>query len=244
MGAVRALLHLAVVGTAAAFAPGHTGRGIHIGSWRAATAVPAQHAGVRGATCALAHSPARRRVLGLVSAFATALVTEPLRSVLAEGDADAIEEYANEKMNYRIEHQADFKKSNKPVKTHLDEIQFKTGGGTEVGITVDPVKIGSISEFGTPKQVAKRVLDTEKGRDGVTSAKVLAYGNDTVDGVAYYTIEYQSSSSRGDKHFISKVTIVDKKLYVLTAVAKKDKFEDDEEALRAAVDSFAVGSPK
>jgi hypothetical protein len=38
MGAVRALLHLAVVGTAAAFAPGHTGRGIHIGSWRAVSA--------------------------------------------------------------------------------------------------------------------------------------------------------------------------------------------------------------
>ena len=36
----------------------------------------------------------------------THTVTEPLRSVLAEGDADAIEEYANEKMNYRIEHQA------------------------------------------------------------------------------------------------------------------------------------------
>jgi hypothetical protein len=40
-------------------------------------------------------------------------------------------------------------------------LQFKKGGGTEVGITVDPVKIESISEFGTPKQVAKRVLDTE-----------------------------------------------------------------------------------
>ena len=37
------------------------------------------------------------------------------------------------------------------------------------------------------------------------TAKVLAYSDTTVDGVAYYTIEYQSSSSRGDKHFISKV---------------------------------------
>jgi len=52
----------------------------------------------------------------------------------------------------------------------------------------------------------------QKGRDGVTSAKVLAYGGDTVEGISYYTIEYQSSSSRGDKHFISKVTIVDKKV--------------------------------
>ena len=52
----------------------------------------------------------------------------------------------------------------------------------------------------------------QKGRDGVTSAQVLAYGGDTVEGISYYTIEYQSSSSRGDKHFISKVTIVDKKV--------------------------------
>ena len=29
-------------------------------------------------------------------------------------------------------------------------------------------------------------------------------------------------------------------LYVLTALAKKDKFEEEEEALRAAVESFAV----
>jgi hypothetical protein len=36
-------------------------------------------------------------------------------------------------------------------------------------------------------------------------------------GKTYYTIEYESSSSRGDKHFICKVAIEDKKLYVLTA---------------------------
>ena len=36
-------------------------------------------------------------------------------------------------MNYSIEHPTAYKKSNKPVKTHLDEIQFKKSGGTEVG---------------------------------------------------------------------------------------------------------------
>lgn len=57
-----------------------------------------------------------------------------------------------------------YKKSNKPVKTHMDEVQFKKSGGTEVGITVDPVKIDSLEQFGTPKQVAKRVLDAEVSR--------------------------------------------------------------------------------
>lgn len=42
--------------------------------------------------------------------------------------------------------------------------------------------------------------------------QILAFGQVNVDDVDYYTIEYQSSSSRGDKHFISKVTIVGKKV--------------------------------
>ena len=145
-------------------------------------------------------------------------------------------------------------------------------------------------------------LKTQRTNRKNATAKVLAYSDTTVDGVAYYTIEYQSSSSRGDKHFISKVpppaliikrgcsetrnslptspatlsrylcwsyslgsqrqwraqltdrtheyfffhfclrqvAIVSKKLYVLTALAKVDKFADEEAALRAAVDSFLV----
>jgi len=151
----------------------------------------------------------------------------------------------------------------------------------------------------------------------VLGNQILAFGDVIMDDVDYYTVEYQSSSSRGDKHFISKVTIVGKKvrastatrlrpsqrlalrapfaprpyapfpptralaagapaayisssfsssralalpptpvpgsldrthsrrqLYVLTALAKKDKFEEEEEALRAAVASFAVTPPE
>jgi hypothetical protein len=39
---------------------------------------------------------------------------------------------------------------------------------------------------------------------------------------------------------LRQVAIVSKKLYVLTALAKVDKFADEEAALRAAVDSFLV----
>ena len=84
--------------------------------------------------------------------------------------------------------------------------------------------------------------NVQKGRDGVTTAKILAFGKEDEDDVSYYTVEYQSTSSRGDKHFISKVTIVGKRLYVLTALAKKDKFDEEEAALRAAVESFAVSA--
>ena len=84
--------------------------------------------------------------------------------------------------------------------------------------------------------------NVQKGRDGVTTAKILAFGKEDEDDVSYYMVEYQSSSSRGDKHFISKVTIVGKRLYVLTALAKKDKFDEEEAALRAAVESFAVSA--
>ena len=66
-----------------------------------------------------------------------------------------------------------------------------------------------------------RAVPASLGADGasllpvyvpVCVCQVLAFGQVTVGDVDYYTIEYQSSSSRGDKHFISKVAIVGKQV--------------------------------
>ncbi len=43
--------------------------------------------------------------------------------------------------------------------------------GTEVGVTVDPVKIDNVAQFGTPKEVGKRVMGVE-----VTSLVVTHFG--------------------------------------------------------------------
>ncbi|EKX55208.1 hypothetical protein GUITHDRAFT_98988 [Guillardia theta CCMP2712] len=147
--------------------------------------------------------------------------------------------YENEKFSFGLSYPSTWKKSTKPVRTHLEEVQFKKGGGTEIGIVVDPVKIESITEFGTAKEVAKRVVGVERAKDGVTSAKLIAASQTEKSGIPYYMIEYESSSSRGDKHFISKAGTLNVLLYL---TAKTSKFLEDEAALRAGAESFEVSA--
>jgi hypothetical protein len=51
-------------------------------------------------------------------------------------------------ISYRIELPSSMKESSKPVKTHLDEVNFssETLRGYQYGITVDPVRISSLKE--------------------------------------------------------------------------------------------------
>lgn len=87
------------------------------------------------------------------------------------------------------------------------------------------------------------MIGVERKKDGVSGARLLASTSEERDGLAYYTIEYESKSSRGDKHFIACVTISGRKLYAMTAQAKIDKFEESEGELRAIVKSFRVSPP-
>ena len=55
----------------------------------------------------------------------------------------------------------------------------------KAGVTIDPVKIDSLEQFGTPDEVAKRVLAVEEGRDGVKSVtlrQVLTHPGEPAQG--------------------------------------------------------------
>ena len=97
---------------------------------------------------------------------------------------------------------AAWESTGKPVKTHMHEALL-SGQGVKIGITVDPVKIASLDEFGTPEQVAERVLAVERTRDGI---KTVELRNTFAEPgpPSYYTIEYLSDGSRGTKVFLCK----------------------------------------
>ena len=136
----------------------------------------------------------------------------------------------------------------KPVKTHLSESILQSPiKGVSLGVTVDPVKIASLRQFGSAEQVATRVLDTELTRDGVKDVllrKVSAEEGEP----PYYLIEYLVESSRGRKVYVCKYCIYQQRLYVLQAQAKQDTFDAANDAsvrdtLAAAVSSFRVLVP-
>ena len=140
--------------------------------------------GESGAAPALRETFERREVIG--AALAAGLLFQNAGSAFAEeaGAADGVLEYKSDKFGYSLSYPSGWKPGNKPVRTHLDEINIKGAGGSELGVSVDPVKIDSLASFGTAKEVAKKVIGAEKARDGVTGAKAISYGSEELDGAS------------------------------------------------------------
>jgi uncharacterized protein YggU (UPF0235/DUF167 family) len=102
----------------------------------------------------------RRNVLeywtaAAVAAVATTTITPPIAWAAddAAANADVVTLFRRETdtVSYSITIPSGMKQSQKPVKTHLDEINFvsETVKGYQYGITVDPVRINSLKEVRT-----------------------------------------------------------------------------------------------
>jgi hypothetical protein len=135
--------------------------------------------------------------------------------------------------------------SQKPLKTHLDEVNFASTDvpGYQFGITVDPVRITSLKEFGTPEEVAAKVVLAEVNRDGVLSVKLMEDPVAIVEtdtGALFYQLNYVSSGKRGDKRFIARFVISNQKLFALTAQCKEQNYNDLRSSMLQAVNSFRV----
>jgi hypothetical protein len=144
-----------------------------------------------------------------------------------------------EKFSYTVTPPPSFTASNKPLKTHLDEINFSSPDvrGYTLGVTVDPVRIKSIREFGTPEEVAARVVTAEVNRDGVF--EVTLAKDPLEDANGGYDIEYISEGKRGVKRFVTRIYIKDGFLYVLTAQSKNDEYDKArEKEITDSVKSF------
>lgn len=140
--------------------------------------------------------------------------------------------------------------TNKPLQTHLDEVNLpitnKIPEGREFplksytyGVTVDPIRIQSLRQFGTPNEVAAKIVMAELRRDGVLD---VTMGRDpTEDSVTGgYDVEYISDGTRGKKHFVTRTIVDDGKLYVLTAQCKEDDWKYVEDEVWASVATFQV----
>lgn len=127
---------------------------------------------------------------------------------------------------YTVTPPPSFVASNKPLKTHLDEINFSPPGvrGYTVGITVDPVRISRIQEFGTPEEVAARVVTAEVNRDGVFDVTLVKDPKEDAS-AGCYDIEYISDGKRGTKRFVTRIYIDGGFLYVLTLQSKQAEYD-------------------
>ncbi|KAL1524115.1 hypothetical protein AB1Y20_019024 [Prymnesium parvum] len=137
---------------------------------------------------------------------------------------------------YRLSLPQSWEAKPKPLRTHLHEVLYAApgAGGLKVGLTVDPVKIQSLEQFGTPEQVAERIVAVEQSRDGVKTVALRQVSSERGP-PSFYTVEYLTESSRGTTVFRCKYCVTPRGLYVLQAQAKADAFDHSDGAVRRTI---------
>ena len=111
----------------------------------------------------------RKFLIGFTTISASAVLsTLPSR---AQDEIENVYKRSNSKnkFGYSLTLPPSFTESNKPLQTHLDEINLSDPNikGYQIGITVDPIRIKSLKDFGTPDEVAAKIVMAELNRDGI-----------------------------------------------------------------------------
>eukprot|EP00775_Hariotina_reticulata_P002499 gene2499-2803_t len=95
---------------------------------------------------------------------------------------------------------------------------------TSIGVTVSPVRVSSIEQFGDLAAVGQRLLDVERKKESTLDVALLSSGSrQGAEGALLYDYEYQLDSTRGIKRIFNTVTITGSKLYILNGNYKCDK---------------------
>jgi hypothetical protein len=118
-------------------------------------------------------------------------------------------------------------------------------GSNSVGVTVNPVKVRTLSAFGTVDDVWDKLRGAEDAKESTKSVELLQSSELKAQGgkAGMFRYEYVLDSTRGRKHIFNTVVITGGQLYILNAQCK-DKDTDESRALAADLqrtwDSFVV----
>ncbi|XP_062225683.1 psbP domain-containing protein 2, chloroplastic-like [Phragmites australis] len=137
-----------------------------------------------------------------------------------------LERYTDQDQGFTLLKPASWPKVEKAGATALFQQEGKGKGSNSIGVVVNPVRLSSLTEFGTPQFVADRLLQAEKKKESTKSAEVISVGERSGHGgLKVYEIEYSLDSTRGGmKRIFSAAFVATKKLYLLN-IAYSDSQE-------------------
>ncbi|KAJ1271067.1 hypothetical protein BS78_06G100600 [Paspalum vaginatum] len=157
--------------------------------------------------------PASSPRLPVASASEAAPVEAYGESGVSEGLE--LERYTDQEQGFTLLKPTSWPKVEKAGATAL----FQQGGkaSNNIGVVVNPIRLNSLTEFGTPQFVADRLLQAEKKKESTKSAEVISVGERSGHGgLTVYEIEYTLDSTRGGmKRIFSSAFVASRKLYLL-----------------------------
>ncbi|XP_022148982.1 psbP domain-containing protein 2, chloroplastic isoform X4 [Momordica charantia] len=133
-----------------------------------------------------------------------------------------LERYTDSKEGFTLLRPSSWVKVEKAGATVLFEEANK--GSNNVGVVVNPVRLTSLGEFGTPQFVADKLIQAEKRKESTKDAAVVGVAERSGDGgQQVYEFEYTIDSTRGGmKRVFSAAFVSSKKLYILN-ISHSDK---------------------
>lgn len=95
-----------------------------------------------------------------------------------------------------------------------------------VGVVVNPIRLATLQDFGTPNFVADKLILAEKRKESTKDAEVISVSERSgKGGLQVYEFEYKVDSTRGGlKRVFSAAFVASKKLYILN-ISHSDKPE-------------------
>lgn len=90
---------------------------------------------------------------------------------------------------------------------------------TQIGVTVTPIKILSLSAFGTLHEIGEKLIKAEESKDtSVPGGALLIREHErigTLSGLTFYDYEYQLTTTHGTKRVISSVVVENSNLFIM-----------------------------
>lgn len=125
-------------------------------------------------------------------------------------------EYRSVDEGYRIQRPSTWEQLNKAgADAFFRDPQIKKA---TLGVTVLPVKITTLSQFGSLEQVAEKLESAERAKESTIGVHmVTSTARDTGSGGAYDFI-YELESTRGRSTIAASVMIVNSKLYIVNGI--------------------------
>lgn len=186
-----------------------------------------------------------------------------LAETAAATQQTGLAEYVNGKQGYRIDRPSRWEQTSKAGADVLFTDPLKKS--TTVGVTVNPIKIAGLEQFGDVETVRKKLVNTEKQKVGISVGLTVCFlatyffcvipnihfgimQESTKDvtliressrkgksGTLIYDIEYELDSTRGRKRILSTVGIAQKKLFIVNGNMKCDTAGCNEDSTELAL---------
>eukprot|EP00884_Botryococcus_braunii_P016533 jgi/Botrbrau1/3563/Bobra.0078s0020.1 len=160
-----------------------------------------------------------RRLLLFGLSISSSLVTSEVSFAQTGGDTSELVEFKSLKNKYRVLRPATWEETSKAGADVL--FQDPLQKSTNIGITVSPIRINSLTQFGEVTSVGEKLLATEKSKESTLEVQLLSEGKRVGEsGTVIYDFDYYINTTRGAKRVLSTVAIADKKLFIVNGTLK------------------------